>query len=67
MKSNEANWDRLIRLALGLLFLYLGWAVMQPRLGIWSLLMLGMGAVLVLTGLLGVCLLYAYFDIDTRQ
>jgi len=67
MKTNESGWDRLVRLLLGLLFLYLGWVVLQPHLGLWSLIMLVAGLVLVLTGAYGFCLIYALFGIDTRQ
>jgi hypothetical protein len=65
MKVNEASWDRIVRVVLGILLLYLGWGGVVTG---------GLGAVLkilgflpLLTGLVGWCPLYALFKFGTKQ
>lgn len=62
---NEAGWDRVLRVVLGIVLLYLGWAgVVSGGLGV----VLGIvGVILLLTGLVGWCPLYSLFKISTRQ
>ena len=62
---NEANWDRVVRIALGLVLLYLGWGgVVVGGLGI-ALKIIGF--VPLLTGLVGWCPLYALFKFGTKH
>lgn len=63
-KLNEANWDRIVRVALGLLLLYLGWAGVVP--GGWGLFLKIIGFVPLLTGLVGWCPIYALFKFGTK-
>ncbi len=57
MKVNEASWDRIIRVVLGIVLLYLGLAgVVTGGLGI---VLDVIGVVLLLTGMVGFCPLYA--------
>ncbi len=64
-KLNEASWDRIVRVILGAVLLYLGLGgVVAGGLGIVSDVL---GAVLVLTGLVGFCPLYALFKLSTRK
>ena len=62
---NEANWDRIARVALGLLLLYLGWAGVVT--GGWGLFLKIIGFVPLLTGLVGWCPLYAMFKLSTKH
>ena len=66
MKANVANWDRIIRVVLGLVLLYLGWAVVQPQFGLWSIIALLVGLILLVTGAAGVCPLYSLLKINTK-
>ncbi len=62
---NEANWDRVVRVALGLVLLYLGWGgIAAGGLGI-ALKIIGF--VPLLTGLVGWCPLYALFKFSTKR
>ena len=64
-KVNEANWDRIARVVLGILLLYVGFGgVASGALGI----VLGvLGAISLLTGLVGFCPLYALFKFSTQK
>ena len=64
-KLNEANWDRIVRVALGLLLLYLGWAGVVT--GGWGLFLKIIGFVPLLTGLVGWCPIYAMFKFGTKH
>ncbi len=66
MKANEGTWDRIIRVVLGLVLLYVGWAVVQPRFSLWSIVALVVGLILLITGALGYCALYSVFKINTK-
>lgn len=61
---NEGRWDRLIRVLVGvvLLYLWLGGVVM----GGWGLALGLFGFVPLLTGLVGVCPLYFLFKFRTN-
>jgi uncharacterized membrane protein HdeD (DUF308 family) len=67
MKANEASWDRIIRVILGLVLLYVGWAVVQPRFSLWSIVALVVGLVLLVTGAIGVCPIYSVLKIGTKK
>jgi len=65
MKVNEASWDRIVRVLLGAVLLYLGFSgVISGTLGI----LVGIiGFIPLLTGLIGWCPLYALFKISTNH
>jgi hypothetical protein len=66
MKSfvNEAGWDRVVRVlvGLGLIALWLGGVVT----GVWGMALGLLGLAPLLTGLIGFCPLYALFKFRTR-
>ena len=64
LKINEAGWDRVVRIILGIVMLYLGWAVFAGGLG---LVFMVLGLVFFLTGLVGWCPLYALFKFSTHK
>lgn len=60
---NEASWDRMLRVALGAVLLYLGWAgVVGGTLG-WIFKIAGF--LPLVTGIVGWCALYSVFGIST--
>ena len=60
---NEADWDRILRVLLGVGLLYLGWAgVVGGALGLVFKLV---GFVPLVTGLVGWCPAYALFGFST--
>ena len=62
--ANEASWDRIGRVVLGIFFLYLGWA--EVVTGGWGTALKIIGFVPLLTGLVGWCPLYALFSFRTN-
>jgi len=66
MKStNEAGWDRIVRVLLGIVLLYLGWAGIVA--GGWGTFLKVIGFVPLITGLIGFCPLYAIFKFRTNK
>jgi hypothetical protein len=66
MKSmNEAGWDRIVRVVLGIVLLYLGW--MGIVTGGWGTFLKIIGFVPLITGLIGFCPLYAIFKFRTNK
>lgn len=65
MKVNEASWDRIVRVVLGILLLYLGWGGVVTG-GLGTVLKI-LGFLPLLTGLVGWCPLYALFKFGTKQ
>ncbi len=62
---NEANWDRIIRVILGILLLYLGWGgVVTGGLGVFFK---WIGFLPLITGLVGFCPLYALLKFRTNR
>lgn len=61
---NEAGWDRISRVALGLVMLALGWA--EVVTGSAGSVLKFLGFVPLATGLLGWCPLYAIFRFRTN-
>lgn len=60
---NEAGWERGLRIVVGAVLLYLGWAgVVTGTLGV---VLKWLGFVPLLTGLIGWCPLYAIFGFKT--
>lgn len=64
MKLNESNTDRIIRAVAGVVLLYLGFGVLGGTLGIIADVL---GAVLLLTGAVGFCPLYALVKFSTLK
>ena len=60
---NEAGWDRIVRIVLGVALLYLGWAGVVT--GGWGTFLKIIGFVPLLTGLVGFCPIYAIFKVRT--
>jgi len=63
MKCNVGTVDRIVRIILGLILLWLGIFVLNA--GGWNWLFIIIGAVALLTGLAGRCGLYVPFGIST--
>ncbi|MCS7228614.1 MAG: DUF2892 domain-containing protein [Candidatus Kryptonium sp.] len=62
MKVNEATWDRILRVIIGLFLLsFLFW--MEGSSKYWGLI----GLVPLITGLIGYCPAYSLFKISTRR
>jgi hypothetical protein len=62
---NEASWDRIVRIVLGVALLYLGWAGVVT--GGWGTFLKFFGLLPLLTGLVGVCPIYAMFKVRTNK
>jgi hypothetical protein len=65
MKMNESRTDRIIRVVLGILLLVLGIFILPGNWLAWVLSALG--AILVITGAIGFCPLYALLKIKTAK
>jgi len=64
-KLNEASWDRIVRVVLGIVLLYLGLGgVVAGALGI---VLDVLGAVFLLTGLVGFCPIYWALKLSTKK
>ena len=65
MKANEASWDRIVRVVLGAVLLFLGFgSAISGALGVIAGVL---GIVFVVTGLAGFCPLYALFKVSTNR
>lgn len=63
--ANEAGWDRVLRVIAGIVLLYLGFGgVLAGTIGTIAAIV---GIVLLLTGLVGWCPLYAVLHIRTSR
>jgi len=62
---NEAGWDRIVRVVLGIVLLYLGWTDVVT--GDWGTFLKIIGFLPLLTGLVGFCPLYAVLKIRTHK
>jgi hypothetical protein len=62
---NEAGWDRIVRVILGIVLLYLGWAGVVS--GGWGVFLKVIGFVPLLTGLIGWCPLYSLLKFRTNK
>jgi len=62
---NEASWDRIVRVALGVVMLYLGFAGVID--GTAGTVLSVLGFVPLVTGLAGWCPLYAVFRFRTNR
>jgi hypothetical protein len=65
MKVNEASWDRIVRVLLGAVLLYLGFGGVIG--GTLSIVVGIVGLISLLTGLIGWCPIYALFKMSTNH
>jgi hypothetical protein len=71
--NNEGNWDRGVRIVVGILFGYAASLAWPGTAGVWStngitsLILLVIGIVAFVTGLLGWCPAYAGFHLSTKK
>ena len=63
IRMNEAGWDRIARVVLGAVLLYLGWSGTVSG-GLGTVLQY-LGFVPLITGLVGWCPLYSLFGVGT--
>ncbi|MFN3332581.1 MAG: DUF2892 domain-containing protein [Caldilinea sp.] len=61
---NEAGWDRVIRIVLGIVMLALGWGGVVT--GFWGTALQWLGFVPLLTGLIGWCPIYSLLRFRTK-
>lgn len=64
-KVNEANWDRIVRVVLGIALLYFG--LSGGVAGVLGTVLVVLGVILLLTGVVGFCPLYALLKMNTRK
>jgi Inner membrane protein YgaP-like, transmembrane domain len=62
--TNEGTWDRVIRIVLAFALGYAAWVSLPATIGIVTLVI---GAIALITGLVGWCPAYALFGISTRK
>ena len=62
---NEAPWDRILRILVGVAMIYVGWADLLP--GLWSAAARIFGVIPLLTGLTGWSPLYALLGWRTTR
>ncbi|MGI2336639.1 MAG: YgaP family membrane protein [Dehalogenimonas sp.] len=62
--KNMGSADRIIRVIIGVLFVLLGIFVAT---GIWAGALYALGAVMLVTSLIGTCPLYMLFHISTKK
>ena len=60
---NEATWDRVLRVAVGIVLLYLGWS--GAVVGVLGALCKYLGFLPLVTGLAGWCPAYSVFGVKT--
>jgi len=64
-KVNEANWDRIARVVLGVVLLFLGLGGTVG--GVLGIVLDILGVILLVTGLVGFCPLYTLFKFSTKK
>ncbi len=64
LQTNEAGWDRIVRIVLGLVMLVLGWGGFVG--GTLGVILQWLGFIPLLTGLIGWCPLYQLFHFRTK-
>lgn len=65
MKVNEGTLDRTVRVIAGAILLALG--LLQVVSGVWLWVIVIIGAILLITGLVGFCPLYTLLKINTLK
>lgn len=65
IQVNEAGWDRIARIVLGIVMLALGWGGIVT--GVFGTILQWLGFIPLLTGLIGWCPMYSLFKIRTKQ
>jgi hypothetical protein len=65
MQMNEAVWDRVVRVVVGLLLLYLGWG--GTVAGTLGTVLKWLGFLPVLTGVIGYCPAYTLLGFKTKK
>ena len=63
--SNESNLDRVMRIILGVIMLYVGWFILGD--GLPAAVLKIFGFIPLVTGLLGWCPFYTLFGLSTRK
>lgn len=61
---NEADWDRALRILAGVVLLYAGWSGWSGTVG---LVLVAVGALALVTGIVGWCPAYSLFHVSTKQ
>lgn len=64
MEKNECTSERVVRVILGIILLYVG-AIYMGLSGILSYIVVIVGLLLLVTGLIGFCLLYSVLGMNT--
>jgi len=64
IKVNEAGWDRIARIVLGIVMLVMGWGGFVT--GAFGVILQWLGFVPLITGLIGWCPLYSLFRFGTK-
>jgi hypothetical protein len=64
-KANETGIDRIVRVVIGIVILYLGWGSVVT--GGWGVFLKIFGFIPLLTGLVGYCPLYSLFKLVTKK
>jgi hypothetical protein len=64
MPKNMGNTDRWIRIIIGIIFVL--WAIFVAT-GVWAGALYAIGAILIITSLVGTCPLYMPFGISTKK
>jgi hypothetical protein len=65
VKVNEAKWDRIVRVILGIALLVLG--LSGAVAGGFGIVLDIVGVILIVTGVVGVCPLYLLFKFSTNK
>jgi fatty acid desaturase len=65
MKMNEGPVDRIIRVIVGIALIALG--LLGVATGVWMWVAYILGAILLLTGIVGFCPLYTLFKLNTAK
>jgi predicted PurR-regulated permease PerM len=65
MSGNEASWDRIVRVILGIVLIYLGFSsAIEGGLGVFIGII---GFIPLITGIVGWCPIYAIFKTGTKK
>ena len=64
MEKNECTSERVVRVIIGIILLYVG-AIYMGLSGILSYIVVIVGLLLLVTGLIGFCLLYSVLGMNT--